>query len=393
MAEFILTGPRGDNPLGFLVTLGALATLKDAGYSVRLAWQQTSPKLLVSQSATTTVPAIASREELVQALHRTLRRSPGEAAVKKVEQAKKEMEQAKTELKRKEKEIKSRKLDSAAARLAHQCELEPLRREVEERTHRFKELLARDAADPSVTLGKNLKEPNGELLHHVRTACDQATLWNRRWVDLAASYGIADPSHPDDRMLASPWALVSGSGHQDFLSTVQALMVECTAEHLECALFGPWNPKDEKYSLRLDPRDDRRYALMEGDPTASERKPRTLWGANRLAFEALRFFPCVPVASGMSVLAWQAGSSAWQDGCRVRWPLWDAPISADVVRSLLGLRDIWLDSDPAARLRLRGLGIRAVLESRRIAVGDGANKKYNVTPAAPVWIDAAPVLG
>jgi hypothetical protein len=122
---------------------------------------------------------------------------------------------------------------------------------------------------------------------------------SRRWADLAAAYGIADPAQPTERMLASPWALISGSGHQDFLSSVQELMHRCSVDHLTRALFGPWEPTDDKYSLRLDAGDDRRYALMERDPSGN--KPFTLWGANRLTFEALRFFPCLPARDGMAV--------------------------------------------------------------------------------------------
>jgi hypothetical protein len=195
-------------------------------------------------------------------------------------------------------------------------------------------------------------------------------------------------------MIASPWALIRGDSHQDFLGNVQALMVACTPDHLRRALFGPWEPRDERYSLRLDSREDRRYALMARDPTASGNNPLTIWGANRLAFEALRYFPCLPVRGGMGVLAWRADDVKWQDDCRVRWPLWEEPVAGDVLRSLLGLRDIWLDEQIAARRRLRGLGISTVMESRRIAVG-ATNKKYNLTPAVAVWSTSAatPAVG
>ena len=149
-------------------------------------------------------------------------------------------------------------------------------------------------------------------------------------------------------MLASPWVLVNGSGHQDFLSSVEELMVACTPEHFRQALFGPWNPQDEKYSLRLDAVDDRRYALMDRDPTSSNNKPRTLWGANRLAFEALRFFPAMPVRGGMGVRAWKSSNGNWQENCRVRWPLWRQPVGVASIQSLLGLRDLWLEDAEAA---------------------------------------------
>jgi hypothetical protein len=70
---------------------------------------------------------------------------------------------------------------------------------------------------------------------------------------------------------------------------------------------------------------------MERDPTANGNNLLTLRGANRLAFEALRFFPCLPARSGMVVRGWRATGGNWQDGCRVRWPLWDKPIAVPVV--------------------------------------------------------------
>jgi len=384
MAEFVLTGPRGDNPLGFLTALGALATLEDAGQPARLGWQRLAPRLVVEERPDAGIPAITNREDLVRMLHRALRRSAG-ALASETDSARRDMELARTAAKKKAEEIKRRKLDREAAREARQRELQPLQRQVLERTQRFRELLMRSAPDPAVTLGKNLTAPNAELLEHVRDVRDRCGSLGRRPVDLAAAFGVANPARPLDRMLSSPWALVSGGGHQDFLASVQALMIECTEKHIEQALFGPWEPRDERYSLRLDAGEDRRYALMDRDPTASGNKPLTLWGANRLAFEALRFFPCVPAREGMAVLAWRAGSANWQESCRVRWPLWDEPIRPDVLRSLLGLPDIWLDANPISRLRLRGLGIRAVMESTRIASGEGANKRYNLTPAWPVW--------
>ncbi len=385
MVEFALTGPRGDNPLGFLTALGALVALGDAGYRAVLGWQRLRPTLIVSCESTATLAAVTGQEEVVRVLHETLGRSPGEGA-SETESARKAMEEAKRALKKRTEEIKRRKLARDAARDARRLELEPLRQEVEQRTRDFKTLLARTAPDPSVTLGKNLTEPNRELIAHATDACEHTSPPQRRWVDLVGAYGVADPARPEERMLASPWALISGSGHQDFLSSVQSLMVECTRDHLQRALFGPWDASDEKYSLRLEPREDRRYALMDRDPTGSGNKPLTLWGANRLAFEVLRLFPCLPARDGMAVLAWRASNASWQVDCSLRWPLWDEPVSAEVVRSLLGLPDIWLDREAAARLRLRGLGIRTVMESRRIAVGEGANRKYNVTPAAPVWV-------
>ncbi|HTW63226.1 MAG TPA: hypothetical protein VME17_01365 [Bryobacteraceae bacterium] len=365
--------------MGFLTTLGALATLNDAGHQAWLAWNGVIPCLSAHIEAVERADTEEQRHALlVNALHQRLQRRKSEHATE-IEQAKKEMERAKTALKKKSEEIRARKLDRAT----REHEVKALRADLESKEAAFKKALLEGAADPSVALGKNLTVPGMELIAYIAAACEQARLADRRWIDLAASYGLADPASPEDRILTSPWALISGSGHQDFLSSIESLMLECGAEHLRQALFGPWSPRDEKYSLRLDSADDRRYALMDRDPTDGDNKPRTLWGANRLAFEALRFFPSVPIRRGMGVRAWRAGNGNWLENCEVRWPLWEPPSQASSVHSVLGLRELWLD-DLTARQRLKYLGVHTIMESRRIAAVKG--KYYNLTPAAPVWV-------
>ena len=182
-------------------------------------------------------------------------------------------------------------------------------------------------------------------------------------------------------MNATPFALVSGSGHQDFLGSIQALMVDVRPEHFGKALFGPWEPTDEKYSLRLDALADRRYATMDRDPTASGNKPRTLWGANRLAFEAFAFYPCMPVGRTVAFSGWRMRS---KDEGTWRWPLWNCSLSADAVRVLLSHPDIWRE-EVEARRHLRAMGCFTVLESHRIRVGTGQNVKFNLTPGVPLW--------
>jgi hypothetical protein len=361
MPEFLLTGPRGDNPLGFLTALGALITLEDAGHDARLAWNGVRPRLTIDAGCPT-------EEALVEILHSVLHRKRV-AGADETEQVEKELKQAKASLKKKKRQ-----------------EVEMFERTVREMEVAFKGLLARSGADPSVTLGRNLNMSNIELIRHARLACEQSRENGRRWADLTAAFGVGDPSSETDRMLASPWALVSGQ--QEFLGNIEQLMIRCTADHLYRALFGPWELRDKEFSLRLDASEDRRYALMAKDPTRRDNAPPTLWGANRLAFEALRSFPAMPVRGGMGVRGWRPaqkdGQIGWREGCRVRWPLWDPTVGVSVLSSLLGLGDLWSE-DPSARVRLRGFGVRAVMESVRISVRDYGN----LTAAAAVWTTPA----
>ena len=388
--EFALTGPRGDNPLGFLAALGALVTLEENGRGARLGWDAFTPRLCVSSDALPEAHNSGepqSREVLIQVLSALLRRERGSAAAV-ADEAKKEMKRAKAAVKKKREDIKGRKLGRAAAKEARQVELLPLEENAREKERLFKLALMKSAADPCVALGTNLTATNGELTSYFEAAGAECSSSNRGWIDISASYGVSDPNRPDERMLSSPWALIRGDSQQNFLESVENIMTLCGPEHLKQALFGPWIPRDMKYSLRWDTADDRRYALMEQDPTAGGNEPKTLWGANRLAFEALRFFPAMPVRGGMGVVGWRAATpDSWQEDCAVRWPLWDKPVSVVVVRSLLGLRDIWRD-DAATRNRLRALGVSAVMESRRIGFGQATSRKYNLTPAGAVWASA-----
>jgi hypothetical protein len=359
--------------LGFLTALGTIRVLTDLGHAAALHW---TPR----RQAVLTLADSWDQRRLAYELYLALVRKPG-AGAKRTLAALEAWDEAKKRVARKRTDLKKRHLRGQEAEDARAHELDPLLDVAEGERLKYLTYLRQSAPDPSVTLGKNLTATNDEFQAHCKDSVSQAAPADRRWADLCAAFGVADPDEPDKRMSPSPFALVSGSGHQDFLGSVQALMIEIRSEHVEKALFGPWQPRDEKYSLRLDALDDRRYAVMDRDPAAWGNKPRTLWGANRLAFEALRFFVCMPYGSGSAVTGWRKQS---KDEGTWRWPLWSSPLSADVVRVLLSHPDLWRDA-PEARQRLRAMGCITVLTSQRIRVGTGQNVKFNLTPGVPVW--------
>jgi hypothetical protein len=366
--EIRLTGPKGNNPLGFLTALGTLSALSHAPYAIRLRWDGVTPCICLTREGEP-----VSQTDLVSALFGRLRRARGmDSAIS--DQKKKEMDRAKTALKKKAEEIKNRKLSRAASKEARLTELEPVREEFLSRKSTYRGALRKSAADPSVTLGKNLTEANTDFLEFVDLASENCSAGSRREADLAAAYGVGDPNAPAEIMQGSPWALIRGDSRQNFLETIEQLMVRCTEQHLKQALFGPWSFADEKYSLRLDPSEDRRYALIDRDPTGTGNEPRTIWGANRIAFEALCFFPAIPIRGGTGVVA-------WREHTRVRWPLWTTFLSAPVIQSLLSVPALWLEK-PAHSVALREMGVHAVMESRRNSIG----KKFSMSPATPVFL-------
>jgi hypothetical protein len=141
-------------------------------------------------------------------------------------------------------------------------------------------------------------------------------------------------------------------------------------------LLQPWTYRDEKFSMRWDPAEDRRYALMDRDPTSSDNKSRTVWMANLLAYRALPLFACAPGRRGLATTAWAFTS---QGDLAFTWPIWEFTAEPDTIRSLLQLSE--LVEPEAAKSRTRARGIAAIFRSRRIKVGAGSNYKLNFTPA------------
>lgn len=405
MMELKLTGPRGDNPLGFLAALGVLATLEDAGVHAEMRWNVLSPTVRFNPpseglpgperfSCTGDNCPVGHRLPdpggtvlltiLAQKLHR---KAPSEIDAATEANARREMENLSTRIKKAAKEIKNKypgRQMRGEKQQALEREVRPLEQKLATARATYLQARRNSGIDSTVTLGKNLAAKNHEFADFLDSLLSESSPDSgRRSLALAASYGVCDPNRPADAMLPTPWALITGAAHQDFLVTVGELMVRSTACHIARAILGPWEPKDERWSLRLDPADDRRYALMASDPTSSANKSLTLWGANRLAFEAFRFFPAYPSArGGMAVVAWRPSSDGgYRSNAQVRWPLWSPWLSADGIRSLLALPEIFGDS-ASSRLALRFRGVYGVISSRRIQV----DKVFNLLPGTPLWM-------
>lgn len=419
LTEIPLAGLRGDNPLAYLAALGTLAALDTPGDCCRLRWKALTPVLSwLPRSAIQAGAPIGcsgqpcplghrslqpAESDLVLELHRRLHREPlPDAESQQLQEALRELRRCKTAVSQKRNEIRRRRMPRDQGAEARRTELTPLENEYQSAKSHYLALLGTAFVDPVLSLGEDLTVSNEEWKDFVeRMVSHAASLRDFRTLSLLASFGIGDPNNPEEQMLSTPWALLRGAGHQHFLGSVRELMLLCTPCHFATALFGPWVPSDERFSLRWDPAEDRRYALMAADPTAPNNRTRTVWGANRLAFEGLQFFPAWP-ARRMAVAAWRnTEKDNWDTNCQVRWALWENPLSACAVRSLLILPDLWQDppasspqESPPRRQRRRAYahsltprqqllarGVFAVFTSSRIR----NDKYYNLTPGALCW--------
>jgi hypothetical protein len=372
---FELVGLNGANSLGFLAALGTLASLHRWQHkSVRLGWKQANQWVPVLEAP------CSNRQELVSAVADALRgRVVTQSDQAELDAAQKTMEKAKTELRKKDeeikKEIKKRGLRGAERDQVVAAELEPLRERYEEQRRLWLECLKRTVPSPELALGKRLDCTPEEYRVLAEEWLGSSDPLEREALDLLAAFG-SDGCVKDNSgtIQATPFCFTTGSGHQFFLETVRLLMAEVQPDRIERVLFTSWDYGDEGLSLRWDPTEDRRYALMDRDPTASGNEVRTMWMANLLAYRALALFPTAFGSGGLR-------ATGWDDEVRFfTWPLWREPIPLDVVRSLLQAQELVAVS-PHRLSELRARGIEAVYRAERIAVGSGGNRKLNFTPS------------
>jgi hypothetical protein len=226
------------------------------------------------------------------------------------------------------------------------------------------------------SIGKNLTVPKEIFKSFVEEAHRTATLQDQRGADFAAAFGCEVCQEDDkDRIEYTDLCFITGSGHQDFLGTIDTLARKVTAGHLRDALFGAWR-SDKGLSMRWDPSDSAEYALRWDDP--GPKGAWAVWGANRLAAEALPFFPAMPGERGLQTTAFRRRNR--QD--EFTWPIWTGFASFHTVRSLISFGE--LQEDAPKRDRLLAMGIKEVYRAQRVRIGQGANFKVSFRPARAV---------
>lgn len=366
----------GANPLGFLTALGTLVTLRDAGeVNARLRWHRGRTWVPVVNGVSTDTPS-ALGEIISQGLRG---RVVSAEAERKREELQGIFETTKKAVGDKKKEIGKRGIKGKDRREAFEREVRPLEQHQDQKRKEWLEALTAAVPKRELAIGKRIDCTRAEYRQHAAAFRARAGCSDRDTVDLLAAFGSdACLQERSDAIAPTPFQLITGSGHQYFLETVRQLIETVSAERVRNALFEPWSYSDEGLSMRWDPLEDRRYALMDRDPTASDNKSRTMWMANLLAYRALALFPSAPRNRFLSVTGW----AGLDDNKTFTWPMWEFPASPDVIRSLLQLREITSDEPDGSLLRARG--IAAAFRARRIKVGAGANYKLNFSPARAV---------
>lgn len=392
----VLTGLDGANPLGFLAALGTLATLHQAGEtSVKLSWRRSvtwQPTLRgisrrglresledPSVDESTARQLEKTKHELCKTLMDALcGRVVGNDAQQKRQAAQTTFDAARKAVKDKQAEMKKRRARGKDRKEAIDQELAPLKEVAKAERKVWLQALKDAVPRPDLAIGRHIDCTAEEYREHAAAFLEDANPLNRDALDLLASFASDACLEKSGRVTATPFCFITGSGHQYFLDTVRQLMELVTNTRLYSVLFEAWTYVDERLSMRWDPIEDRRYALMDRDPTASDNKSCTVWMANLLAYRALVLFPSVPRGAHLGTTSW-----SWDGEAKnFTWPIWEHPLDVQAIRSLLSLRD--LAGTTPSHSELRALGVVAAFRARRIQVGNPPLHKINFSRARNV---------
>lgn len=322
MTELLLVGLRADNPLAFLAALGTLRAAAAAfeHSTVRMRWR-------LSSGAWT--PALY------------LRGGQGQAAVEGLDE------------------------DALVVRLH--------------------DWMSRSSGRRAFAIADDLTLSPQAFRGVSATAVADATPGDRAFVDFIAAFGsdaaeLRENGKASGKIADTAFRTMSGAGHQHLLGFMRTLADDVGTDHLRRTLFAPWRYDDplESHSMRWDPIDDVRYALRWRDSSGDPERKRsgTMWGANRLAIEALPLLPTMPTERlGLATVGFSVSKA---EGAAWTWPVWSDWCTVDVVGSVLALRELQGANPP--RATLARMGVCEVFRCYRIRQG----KYRNFTPARAV---------
>ena len=184
-------------------------------------------------------------------------------------------------------------------------------------------------------------------------------------------------------IVESSLCAANGAGHQNLIQSIRDILGLVREEHLQKALSEPWArtyapPDNErkrlvlgarKPTLRLDPADERLYALRFSNPTTTD-DYRTELGAQALAVPAFALLPVLPLQRHSRAVS----SRRERNSVFFEWTLWNASATLDAVRAHIyaGVEEV--------SSRARG-----AFAAFRVARVSGAKGKLSFGVATGIW--------
>jgi hypothetical protein len=226
-----------------------------------------------------------------------------------------------------------------------------------------------NTVNPTCSIGSDLNFPAAEFRQLLLSAWNES---DRQQLDFLCAFGseFIGSGPKREQMSDTEFRTMSGAGHQHFLGTMVQLGRETTPVHPYSSLFQSWDYSDEKPNLRWDPADYRPHALRAVNPSGDP--IRTMRGANRLAVEALPFFPTFPWRRQLRTVSFEDRNGK----ASITWPIWVPPVTAVSILSLLALAS----TQAADVAPLNARGIAQLFRAERFTDG----KFRNFTPSRPL---------
>jgi hypothetical protein len=189
-----------------------------------------------------------------------------------------------------------------------------------------------------------------------------------------------------DAMVESTLCAANGASHQELIRSIRDVLALVRPQHVSAALFNPWTKSYEvpaelrkslslgsrKPTLRLDPADERLYALRATNPTPSASAYRTELGAQALAIPAFELLPVCPMQRPLCIAS---HAPRRQNRVFYQWCLWQVPATLSAVRSMLA-------AGPKNAAQARSFGAFAAFEVARVT---GDKGKLSMAPTTGLW--------
>jgi hypothetical protein len=189
-----------------------------------------------------------------------------------------------------------------------------------------------------------------------------------------------------DDTAESTLCAANGASHQQLIRSIRDVLSLVHQEHISDALFRPWTKSYEvpvearkslglgsrKPTLRLDPADERLYALRATNPTPPCSEYKTELGAQALAVPAFEVVTVCPTRRPVCIAS---RAPRRQNRVFFQWCLWSVPATLASVRSLLA-------TGPGDEQALRMRGAFSAFEVARIT---GDKGKLSIAPTAGIW--------
>lgn len=365
--EVLLKGLPADNPLGFLAALGTLVTVTrawprvDERNGVRLGWRP----VMGGWRPELRLPRPLPQEDLADLLQGALRKAVNPDAQAAAAKALTRRNAASSAFRGAQKRLKAlgRRASTEDRAEVLTREVEPAWQSLQVATQEYRSALADGGApDPSVSLGAALKQVAGEAFAEAASEwAKEAQPKTRRLVDLAAAFGCEVVLDDEGNLAPTQFSKHNGAGGRSMLADIGKLMVQIEPDRIAASLFRPWDYGDEKLGAGWDPADARAHAHMGENPERAGSV--TMHGATLLAFEGLVLFPTVPNGRHLTT----TGTSVIAGVREFTWPIWNAYLGVDAVRSIVSLEDIQVAVPD--RERLSRIGIVDVFRAEHFTFG------------------------